>query len=278
MKVLVTGANGYLGRHVVKQLLNMNHEVVACDVRFEGIDQRAQCILHDIMTVTPDDYESLGRPHVMIHLAWRDGFIHNSPKHMCDLSSHYKFITSMMDQGLQHVAVMGSMHEVGYWEGAIDEETPCNPSSLYGISKNCLRMAIMSYGVQHSKIVQWLRGYYILGDDMHNHSIFTKILEAEAEGKRLFPFTTGKNKYDFEDVEELAEQIATVATQERVVGIINCCSGKPVSLAERVEQFIRDKSLKIRLDYGKFPDRPYDSPVLYGDTKKIDKIMSERNG
>ena len=62
--------------------------------------------------------------------------------------------------------------------------------------------------------------------------------------------------------------------QKDVVGIINCCSGKPMSLADRVEQFIKEKKLDIKLEYGAFPDRPYDSPCEYGENKKIILIMS----
>ena len=41
-----------------------------------------------------------------------------------------------------------------------------------------------------------------------------------------------------------------------------------------VEQFIADNKLSIQLDYGAYPERPYDSPCIYGDTTKIDQIMN----
>jgi dTDP-6-deoxy-L-talose 4-dehydrogenase (NAD+) len=97
---------------------------------------------------------------------------------------------------------------------------------------------------------------------------------AAEEGKKTFPFTSGKNKYDFITVDELADQISAAVMQTKVTGIINCCTGKPVSLAERVEQFIQDHQLDINLDYGAFPDRPYDSPCEYGDASRIHMIMN----
>ena len=100
------------------------------------------------------------------------------------------------------------------------------------------------------------------------------MLNAAEEGKKTFPFTTGRNKYDFIDVDMLASQIAAVITQNEVAGIINCCSGEPVSLAERVERFITDNNLEISLEYGAFPDRPYDSPCIYGDPTKINRILN----
>ena len=51
MKILVTGANGYIGRHVVNALLNKNVQVIACDVNVEGIDKRAESIPFNIFLI-----------------------------------------------------------------------------------------------------------------------------------------------------------------------------------------------------------------------------------
>lgn len=91
---------------------------------------------------------------------------------------------------------------------------------------------------------------------------------------KTFPFTSGSNLYDFIDVDELANMIVAASVQEEINGIINVCTGKPMSLADRVEQFLRDKNYKIKLDYGAFPDRPYDSPGTWGDLTKINRILA----
>ena len=82
MKVLVTGAAGYIGRHVVKELINMNHEVMAVDIVSEGIEQRAAFLNVDIFSGNSDIFNQTGQPDVCIHLAWKDGFVHNSTAHM----------------------------------------------------------------------------------------------------------------------------------------------------------------------------------------------------
>ena len=79
--------------------------------------------------------------------------------------------------------------------------------------------------------------------------------------------------YDFMTVDNLVKQIAATVTQNKVNGIINCCSGKPATLKETVENFIKQHNLNIELDYGAYPDRPYDSPCIYGDDTKIKEIM-----
>lgn len=271
---MVTGANGYIGRHVVKALLDMGHTVLASDFRFDGIDERAQHVEASIFSGAEDIYEQTGRPDVCIHMAWRNGFVHNSETHIIDLPNHYKFIKNMIEGGLKQLAVMGTMHEVGYWEGPITEDTPTNPTSLYGIAKNALRqMTFLLAGGKDVKI-DWLRAYYILGDDKKSASLFAKIVGWEEEGKETFPFNSGKNKYDFISVDELAKQIAAASTQDEVHGVINCCTGNPVSLADKVDEFIKEHGFKIRPEFGAFPDRPYDSPGVWGDAGKITKIMN----
>lgn len=277
MKVLITGANGYIGSHVTQLLLDKGQSVIACDINTYNIDPRADIRQYDIFHCTEEDdmFATLGHPDVCLHLAWRDGFVHNSPRQMGDVSQHYGFLTNLIGHGLRHLAVMGTMHEVGYYEGMIDENTPCNPQSLYGIAKNALRQSLILFCNQQQCCLQWLRGFYIYGDDLKNHSIFTKLLEAAQRGDKTFPFTTGKNQYDFMHVDELVKQIVAVLLQDKVNGIINCCTGQPRSLGEQVEHFIQQRGMHIRLQYGAFPDRPYDSPCIYGDSTKIQQVLHD---
>ena len=275
MRVLVTGAGGYIGRHIVKELLDKGHEVLASDFSFKGIDERAKFIDEPIFSGEKDIFNRLGCPDCLIHMAWRDGFIHNSNAHMQDLSNHIIFLENMIDGGLKYLTVMGTMHEIGYHEGAIDENTPCNPLSMYGVAKNALRQTLLLYCKDKDVNLHWLRAYYIYGDDMRGSSIFAKICQAAEDGKKTFPFTTGKNQFDFIHVDKLAEQIVASSVQNEVNGVINVCTGNPISLGEQIETFIKDHNFDIKLEYGAFPDRPYDSPITYGDAAKIKKIMEK---
>lgn len=275
MKILVTGANGYLGTGVVKRLLNDGIEVIAADFAINHIDKRAKAVECNLFEIE-DPYNYFGLPEVLLHMAWRDGFVHNSPAHIEDLDKHKNFIEKMARSSCKTIAVMGSMHEVGFFEGAIKENTPTNPESLYGISKNALRDITKLICKENSKIFQWLRGFYIVGNSKFGSSIFSKITAAEEEGKEIFPFTTGKNQCDYIDYEDFCRQVAAAVEQTEINGIINICSGEPQSLSTRVTKFINDNNYKIKLDYGKFPDRPYDSKAVWGDPKKINEILEKK--
>lgn len=248
-RVLVTGACGYIGRHVVTALLDAGHDVIAADIQDKGCDPRAELRLCDVFSGDAGLYQTLGSPEIIVHMAWVDGFVHNSFRHLEYLPKHYRFLEQMLSGGATQVAVMGTMHEVGYHEGEINEDTPANPQSLYGVAKNALRQAYTVLRSQYPEAVfQWLRAYYICGDDAFNHSIFAKITEAEREGKKAFPINSGKNRYDFIGVGELAQQIAAAVSQQEVQGIINCCTGKATPLGEKVDEFIREHGFSIQLE------------------------------
>lgn len=272
-KILVTGAAGYIGRHVVKTALDMGYPVIASDFAFKGVDERAEFCDVPLFSGDKNIWQALGAPDVCIHLAWRDGFRHNASSHMKDLSSHVVFLNNLAKGGLPMLTVMGTMHEVGYWEGPITADTPCAPQSQYGIAKNALRQSLLLSLPDTGCLLHWLRAYYITGDEAHGSSIFAKITQAELDGKETFPFTSGQNRYDFIDVDRLAQMIVAASVQDQVNGIINVCTGQPLTLADRVEQFLRDKHYKIRLDYGAYPDRPYDSPGVWGDPARINEIL-----
>lgn len=276
MKILVTGANGYLGQGVVKAILDRGAEVIAADYKTNYVDKRAKKVNCDLFNVI-DPYSFFQEPDIVLHLAWKDGFAHYSDAHIDDLPKHYHFLKTMIESGVKQVAVMGSMHEVGFFEGCIKESTPCNPITPYGISKKALRelteMLCKKYGVKF----QWLRGYYIVGNSKFGSSIFSKITAAEEERREKFPFTMGQNQYDFIDYNDFCNEVAAAVTQSDVLGIIEICSGRPEKLADRVERFIKENNYKIMLEYGAFPDRPYDSKAIWGDSSKIEKILSSTN-
>lgn len=275
--VVITGAGGYVGRHVVSAVADLGFQIVAIvrQVRAADLDSRARVIEADVLDPGFDlgAFVPMEDVAAVVHLAWQDGFIHNAPSHMTNLSAHYRFLVGLADVGVPRIAALGTMHEVGFWEGAITADTPTNPASLYGIAKDSLRRStFLTFGDRAEYV--WLRAYYILGDDRRSRSIFAKLLDAADRGETEFPFTTGKTLYDFIDVAELGRQIAVAATTPGVTGVLNTCTGEPETLASRVERFIAEHDLGLTLQYGAFPDRPYDSSGTWGDAEAINALMA----
>lgn len=276
MKILVTGANGYLGKGVVETLLDDGLEVVATDYSDNYIDKRADIKCANIFSIE-NPYEYFEKPDVVLHMAWRDGFIHSSDNHIIDMPIHFEFIRNMIQSGVKRIAVMGSMHEIGFFEGSINENTPCNPQSKYGVGKNALRKLVELECQEKGVIFQWLRGFYIVGNTTDGCSVFSRIAQAAESGQKEFPFTMGLNQFDFLDYSVFCRYVADTMEQDEVNGIINICKGRPEKLADRVERFIVENDFKIKLKYGAFPDRPYDSKAVWGDDSKIEIVLKNKS-
>lgn len=278
MKILVTGSNGFMGHGIIHVLSESGNEIIASDFTEFTYDYKNVISKTGNLFEIENPYEYFGKPDIVLHLAWRDGFIHSSESHINDLPKHYGFLKKMVDSGVEKLVVLGSMHEVGFYEGSINENTPCKPLSLYGIAKNALRQMTELLVKETKTKLQWIRGFYIVNNTVKGCSIFSKIMQAAESGKKTFPFTSGINQYDFLDFDEFCKQVASITLTDTEFGIINACCGKPESLASRVERFINDNKIDIKLEYGAFLDRPYDSLAVWGDNSKIQKIMNKIEG
>ena len=275
MRILVTGANGFLGRGIVDALLSNGHDVIAAVLSDRNVDPRCEVVKRDILTV--DDFsDAFGSIDCVFHLAWKDGFVHSSDEHIRNLPAHCSFIQKCVEAGVKRILIMGSMHEVGYYEGGVSSKTPCFPLSNYGIAKNALRDYSLNISRGTESVIQWLRGFYIVGNTTAGASIFSKIAKAAQNGEATFPFTSGKTLYDFLGYEEFARLAASFVSSKPVSGIYNIGSGHPESLASRVERFIADNGFNIKLAYGAFPDRPYDSPGIWADMTETLAVLEER--
>lgn len=252
------------------------HQIIAVDFSNRNIDSKINFIKMDLLANALKEtlFEDLGRPDVCLHLAWQDGFNHNAESHIDNLASHYHFLKNLIEHGCRHIAVAGSFREYGAHNGLARECDPVVADNYYAWAKTSLYNLLKIFTAGKDICLQWLRFFTPYGDDEHNNSILTKILKWEKEGKTSFPFTEGKEQYDYIHIDVLAEQIVRIILQEKISGIINCCSGKPTSLKDMVESFIQEHRLKIRPKYGAFPSRPYDADVIYGDTTKIKQIMN----
>lgn len=275
MKVLVTGANGLLGRRCVEEFHKNGVEVIATDFATNNIIVdviKIDCNIFDI----EDPYEYFGKPDAVLHMAWKDVHTMNSDAHFEHLGNHATFLRKLVESGLKQLSIMGTMSEIGLYEGSLKEDTPANPMNNYGIAKVALRSYAKILCENNNVVFQWLRAYITVFDFGNNDSLFGKLRMAEAQGQKEFPLNSGKNLFDFLDAGKSAEQVVAAVMQQEINGVIEICFGEPMRLSERVEQFIKDNNFKIRLNYGAFPERPFDSKAIWGDNTKIQKILENR--
>lgn len=275
---MVTGASGYIGRYVTQSLADQNNEVYALlrDASTVSFSSGVKIIEGDIWSLEDHLLSDIAKDAILIHLAWQDGFVHSSDKHMEQLSLHFKFVERLISFGLAKFVGLGTMHELGPVSGKVSEDVIPQPRNQYGIAKNALRLSLEELCNRKNVQYLWLRCFYIFGDDSKNSSVFSKMLELEAEGAASISLTQGTTKFDFIDVTDLGKLIAAISTVQGLTGVVNIGSGKVMTLRERIELFKLENQLQLQLNFGAFPERQGISEGCWPDLARMNNALAQK--
>jgi nucleoside-diphosphate-sugar epimerase len=279
MRVLVTGAGGFVGRHVVPFLLKRGCEVVLSGRRPLSTaafpENRVSFIAHDIYESTTDNlYDKFGRPDVLIHLAWGALSDFKSPAHVDrELPAHSRFLTQLISEGLRSLTVTGTCLEYGLQEGELKESLPALPSTPYGIAKNTLREYLERLALQHPFELKWVRLFYMYGNGQNPKSLLSQLDAALDSGAQVFNMSRGEQWRDYMPVESVAENVVIFALQRKINGLINCCSNKPISIRQLVEEHLKKRNKTITLNLGHYPYPDYEPFRFWGNNQKQQSIL-----
>jgi dTDP-6-deoxy-L-talose 4-dehydrogenase (NAD+) len=284
-KVLVTGATGFIGNYVVQQLLQMNVAVIASSANgqkagtFSWFD-KVQYIPFQFETFDPaiDYYRFFGEPDLMIHLAWEGLPNYRSSFHTdINLPRHFTFLQNLVQHGLTDVAVTGTCFEYGMQEGCLREDMAVFPANPYAVAKNTLREQLQAFQQQHSFSLKWIRLFYMFGKGQNPNSLLSQLDKALAAGEPVFNMSGGEQVRDYLPVEKVAEYIATIALQNEVTGIINCCSGQPVKIIDFVNDYLARKKQTITLNLGYYPYPDYEPMRFWGDVSRLQSVLKAKD-
>ncbi|MDR0608759.1 MAG: NAD(P)-dependent oxidoreductase [Planctomycetaceae bacterium] len=274
MKILVTGSSGFIGRYVVGQLLRKGYDVVATSMKTELPFNNATSILCDLNTERNDFYELFGKPETVIHLAWQGLPNYNELFHLeRNLWTSYRFLKQMAESGTQNINVIGTCFEYGLQEGCLSEELPVKPNTIYGVAKNTLRIFLEQLQKKIPFDFKWIRLFYLYGEGQDKNSILEQLKSATERGDNIFNMSGGEQLRDYLPVETVAENIVKISLQNKVQGIINNCSGKPISIRRLVEEYLQKTGTKIELNLGYYPYLHYEPFSFWGCTKKLESVL-----
>jgi nucleoside-diphosphate-sugar epimerase len=211
----------------------------------------------------------------MIHLAWEGLPNYKSQEHIeKNVFAHYFFLKNMLAGGLKNLLVTGTCLEYGFQSGSLTEDLLPKPNNPYAVAKDSLRKFLESLQAQYSFQLKWVRLFYMYGDGQNGKSIIPLLEDAIASGEKEFKMSGGEQLRDYLPVSAVAENIVAIALQNSVDGIVNCCSGKPISVRKLVEDFIQSKGSSIRLRLGYYPYPDYEPMAFWGDANKLNQILS----
>lgn len=281
MRVVVTGATGFVGRYVVNELLARGHSVVAIarDIKrarempwFDRVEF-IQCDLHESFKplLKPECL-----PNAIVHLAWpglpnyRD-FFHISKNLPADLA----FLEAAVKSGVPHLLVAGTCLEYGMQYGPLTEELETSPTTPYGFAKDALRKALELLQKESPFGLQWMRLFYMYGEGQNKNSLLAQLDRAIDEGQPVFNMSMGSQLRDYLSIQDVAKNFSLALENPDCQGVINCCSGTPVSVFDLVEQRCRQKASDIRINRGYYPYPDYEPLAFWGESAKLDALRSK---
>ncbi len=276
MKIAITGANGFIGQHVLTELLKYEVELIAIirsGVLPAELNSVVRTVKMDISNPIPNCFEQIDCPEVLIHLAW-DGLPNYKSLHHfeTELPRQYYFLKAMVESGLPSLFVTGTCFEYGMQSGSLSEETIAKPNNPYGYAKNALRLQLELLKSVRPFNLTWARLFYMYGQGQSKASLFSKLKEAVERGDKVFNMSGGEQLRDYLPVKEVARQIVRLAMMKHNIGIINICSGVPVSVRGLVERWLDENNWKIELNLGHYPYPDYEPMSFWGNSSRIDSI------
>lgn len=280
-KILVTGATGFIGHYVVTELLHKGYHVIASSAH---VEKAKAAPWYGAVTYIPCDFEHFdpatdyhqyfGKPDRLIHLAWEGLPNYKSPSHLeVNYPRHASFLKNLVSHGLEDVTVTGTCFEYGMQEGCLSEDMPALPANPYANAKDQLRRYLEDLQKEIPFKFRWARLFYMYGKGQNPNSLLSQLDRALDEGKTVFNMSGGEQVRDFLPVEKVAAYLTDIATQQYITGIINCCSGDPVTVKELVERHLRQRHATITLNLGFYPYPDYEPMRFWGDNTKLKSIF-----
>ena len=281
MKFLVTGANGFIGQYIVSSLLKLSHTVVATG-RGENKNFQLQSNSnfkykrYEMVTEKTSEnlLEYFDFPEAVIHLAWEGLPNYNENFHISkNVPSSFNLLSNLIDNGLNNITIAGTCMEYGNQEGKLNEMISCNPNTSYSIAKNKLRLKLLAFQKEKLFNLKWVRIFYMFGKGQNEKSLFYQLDNAIKLNNETFNMSKGDQLRDFLPVEVVAKYLISIAEKNDNIGIINCCSGKPIKVIDFVKSYINQQKSSIKINPGFYPYSDIEPKCFWGDNTKLKKIV-----
>jgi UDP-glucose 4-epimerase len=278
-RAFVTGAGGFIGSFVVRQLLHENKQVAILrrpDSNFRRIaDIHSQLV--DI-TSTDASLHSISKafnnfsPEVVFHLGWA-GVTNTERNNFEQITKNVSFTAELAkisaDTGVKCWIGAGSQAEYGPKPIAIKETFPTEPTTLYGAAKLASLILAQTTSQLAGMRFAWLRIFSTYGPTDNSCWMIPSLIQKLLNGERP-TLTNGEQLWDYLNVEDAARAFTAVANSN-ASGIFNLGSGSAQSLKSIIE-CIRDMiDPSLPLGFGEVPYRPDQVMCLRADISKLTK-------
>ncbi len=283
-RILVTGASGFVGQYVIKELLKKNDlEIIVITRNIERcksqeLFKNITLVQYDLSRPNNEVIESIGKVDSLIHLAW-DGLPNYKESFHIEknLFESYNFCKTLLANGLKNLNIVGTCFEYGMVDGCLQEDFEPKPNNAYAIAKDSLRKFIELLIKKDSVSFKWIRLFYMYGEGQAKNSLISQLEQAILKGEQTFNMSGGEQLRDYLPVDDVAANIVSCSLQTQINGIINCCSGKPISVRSFVENYLKKRNIEMKLNLGFYPYADYEPMAFWGDRTKLQKLINLSN-
>ena len=274
LKILITGASGFIGKNLISKLLKKNNEISVIArskkiIKNQDWYNKVNVVEGDIFI--KNNFFFKKNYNVLIHLAWDNLDDVNDKKHLQNLKKHKQFIENALKNNVKRFIFAGTCLEYGKINGKLDENMKIKPSTSYSRSKNELRKFIFAKKKDYNITIQWLRIFYLYGKYQNEDTIFGQLDEAIKKKKKTFNMSSGEQIRDYLHIKELCNIFYLLLKKPKINGVINGCSGKKLKLISLVKKYIGKNKIKLNRGYYKIPK--YEQMHFWGCCKKLNKLF-----
>ncbi len=278
MRILLTGATGFLGSHIAEALLADGNELLLLKRSTSKLSNCLQ-IQQKVSWLDNDNVfwikeAIVFKPEVIIHCAWSGVTVTERDDWNVQLSN-----LTLMEELLQvarmsctkQIICLGSQAEYGEFRGCVDESYPLNPTTKYGIMKLVTLQILRSFAVMNNVEWQWLRVFSVYGERESINWLIPGFIHKILSGETSMDCTKGEQIYSYLYVKDFAKAVSMVVGAKNKSGIYNVSSSKSIRIIDLLHLIKKQICPDFQLRIGLLPYQQGQSMCMLGN---IDKFVS----
>ena len=274
MRVLLTGASGFIGGYALEALVGQGHEV--CAVARSAARAREGVTWYEYDLLAQDAAERLAeetQASHLLHLAWyvQPGSFWSAAENERWIDASLRLLRAFGERGGRRAVMAGTCAEYAWGgEEALRElHTPLEPATLYGACKHATHVAAQALAAQLGVSLAWGRIFFLYGPGEDSARLVRQVAQSLLAGEQV-PTTDGEQQRDFMHVRDVALAFVELLSGN-VSGPVNIASGQPAPIREIVTLIAEQAGGLERVRFGALERRPGEPERIVAAVERLRK-------
>ena len=276
-RVLITGATGFIGRHVLQMLSKSEYEIHAIYNTNPPITDLKHN-WHKANILEEKEIEKVVgdvKPEYLLHLAWETthGTFWESQENYKWISASLNLIKHFKLNGGKRIVAVGTCAEYDFGLDTCSEDsTPIKPQSVYGKCKYSFYNELKSYCENNDMNFAWGRIFYLYGKYENPNRLVPFVIRSLLHNQ-IARTTHGNQVRDYMQVEDVASAFVKIL-DSNINGAINIASGIPVKINELTKTIAAKIGKEDLLQIGSVPVKENEPEFIVADASRLKNELS----